>query len=177
MKKHFTLTIILTVFLSIPAMAQRAHREVGSFSADFGIGLGTAGRSGYSFVLPPLKVDADYTVLNFGKNMSLSVGGYFCLGVDRLKSYDTTVTSFLVGPMVSFRYAIADDFNLFSRGIVGYIGVMTSDPVVNSYVRGSRAGAGFYLGGTWFFSPKMGLGAELGYGSPTNLGVHLTINI
>lgn len=176
MKKFITLSILFILGINT-VMAQTAHRNVGSFSVDAGIGLGVAGRSGYSLIIPPVKVDADYTLLTFGEKMSLSAGAYFSLGVDKFKSYDTTVTSLLVGPMVCFRYAVADNFNLFSKGIVGYIGVSTSDPLVNSYVRGSRAGAGFYLGGTWFFSPKTGVGAEFGYGGPTNLGIHLTINL
>lgn len=175
--KKFIIISILFILAINTVMAQTAHRNVGSFSVDAGIGFGTIGRSGYSMVLPPVKVDADYTFLTFSEKMSLSAGAYFCLGIDKLKSYNTTVTTFLVGPMVCFRYAIADNFNLFSKGIVGYVGVSTSDSLVNSYVRGSRAGAGFYLGGTWFFSPKMGVGAEFGYGGPTNLGIHLTINI
>ncbi len=176
MKKLITLAILFILSINT-VMAQTAHRNVGSFSVDAGIGLGIAGRSGYSLVLPPVKVNADYTFLAFGEKMSLSAGAYFSLGVDKLTSYDTTVISYLIGPMVCFRYAIADNFNLFSKGIVGYIGVSTSDPLVHSYVKGSRAGTGFYLGGTWLFSPKMGIGAEFGYGGPTNIGVHLTINI
>lgn len=176
MKKFITISILFIIAIST-VMAQPAHRSAGSFSVNAGIGLGIAGRSGYSIAIPPIKVDADYTFLNFGKKMSLSAGAYFSLGVDKLKTYDTTVTTFLVGPMVCFRYAIADNFNLFSKGIVGYVGVSTSDAVVNSYVRRSRAGAGFYLGGTWFFSSTMGVGAEFGYGGPTNLGVHLTLVI
>lgn len=175
--KKFIIISILFILAINTVMAQTAHRNVGSFSVDAGIGFETFGRSGYSMVLPPVKVDAEYTFLTFSEKMSLSAGAYFCLGIDKLKSYNTTVTTFLVGPMVCFRYAIADNFNLFSKGIVGYVGVSTSDSLVNSYVRGSRAGAGFYLGGTWFFSPKMGVGAEFGYGGPTNLGIHLTINI
>ena len=176
MKKFITISILFILAINT-VMAQTAHRNVGSFSVDAGIGPGTAGRSGYSRVLPPVKVDAEYTLLAFSEKMSLSAGAYFSLGVDKLKSYDTTVTSFLVGPKVCFRYAVADNFNLFSKGIVGDVGVSTSNLLVNSYVRGSRAGAGFYLGGTWFFSPKMGVGAEFGYGGLTNLGIHLAINI
>lgn len=176
MKKFITISIFLILTISA-VMAQPAHRKVGSFSVNAGIGLGTAGRSGYSLILPPVKVDADCTFLTFGEKMSLSGGAYFSLGVDKLKSYGTSVTTFLVGPMVCFRYAIADNFNLFSKGIVGYVGVSTSDSLVNSYVKGSRAGAGFYLGGTWFFLPNIGVGAEFGYGGPTNLGVHLTLFI
>lgn len=176
MKKLVSLFILMTLVLS-SAMAQSAHREVGSLSINAGIGLGIAGRSGYSVVLPPLKVDVDYTVLSFSNRMSLSAGGYFSLGTDRLKSYDTTVTTFLVGPMACFRYALTDSFDLFGKGIIGYLGVNTSEPMVNSIIGKSHVGAGFYVGGTWYFSSKLGLGAELGYGGPTTIGMHLTIRL
>ena len=111
MKKIISLFIFLAIFANT-SFAQNAHRNVGRISVDAGIGFGFVGRGGYSLLLPPLKVDADYTLLNFGDKMSLSVGGYFSLGIDRHRSYETSVTTFLVGPMVCFRYAIADNFNL-----------------------------------------------------------------
>ena len=157
-------------------MAQNSYRENGDFSIDAGISIGTAGRSGYTLVVPPLKVDTEYTILTMGAG-SLSVGGYFSLGVDRLKSYDTNVTSFLIGPMADFHYAVTDNIDIFGKIIVGYLGISTSDTLLNSFVKGSHAGAGAYVGGTWYLSPKMGIGAELGYGGPSNLGAHLTFKI
>lgn len=174
MKKLVSSFIVIILSLTT-MMAQNSYREKGTFSIDAGIGLGTF-PSGYSVTLPPVKVDAEYTVLTFGAG-SLSVGGYFSLGVDRLTSYDMNVTTFLVGPMSSVRYAITDKFDIFGKVAIGYVGVSTSDSLVNSYVRGSHFGAGAYVGGTWYFSPKMGVGGEIGYGGPTLFGVHLTLKI
>lgn len=156
-------------------MAQNSYREKGSFSIDAGIGL-SAFTNEYSMVLPPVKVDAEYTVLAFGAG-SLNVGGYFSLGVDRHSSYDMNVTTFLVGPMGSLRYAVSDQIDIFGKLIVGYVGVKTSDSLVNSYIKGSHFDVGAYVGGTWYFSPKMGVGAEVGYGGPTLFGVHLSFKI
>ena len=117
-----------------------------------------------------------YTVLTFGAG-NLNVGAYFSLGVDRLNSYNMNVTTFLVGPMSSVRYSITDSFDIFGKVMIGYVGVQTSDSLVNSYVKGSHFGGGAYVGGTWYFSPKMGVGGEIGYGGPTLFGVHLTFKI
>ncbi len=175
MKKLISSLILLSMSLT-SLMAQNSYRQNGDFTIDAGIGIGTAGRSGYSLVIPPMKVDAEYTILTMGAG-SLSVGGYFSLGVDRLKSYDTNVTTFLIGPMADFRYAVTDDIDIFGKIVVGYLGISTSDTLLNSIVKGSQAGAGAYVGGTWYLSPKMGIGAEMGYGGPSNLGVHLTFKI
>ncbi len=174
MKKLVSILILLSVSIS-SLMAQNYYRETGNISIDAGVGLGVI-TSGYSLTLPPVKVDAEYTVLTFGAG-SLNVGAYFSLGVDRLNSYDMTVTTFLVGPMGSVRYAITDNFDIFGKVMVGYVGVQTSDSLVNAYVRGSHIGGGAYVGGTWYFSSKMGFGGEIGYGGPTLFGVHLTFKI
>ena len=174
MKKLISILILLSLSIS-SLLAQNAYREKGTFAIDGGIGLSSLSGE-YSLVLPPVKLDAEYTLLTFGAG-SLSVGGYFSLGVNRLRSYDMNVTTFLIGPMGNVRYAVSDDFDIFGKFIVGFVGVSTSDTLVNSYVRGSHAGGGAYVGGTWYFSPKMGMGAEIGYGGPTLFGVHLTVEI
>ena len=171
MKKYFLILILISLSFST-LLAQNSIREKGTFSIDAGIGLGVR-TSGYSLVLPPVKVDAEYTFLTFGTG-SLAVGGYFSLGSTNLTSKNVNVSTFLVGPSSSVRYALSDNFDVFLRLIVGYVGVNTSEPIVNSSLRGSHMGAGSYIGGTWYFSPKMGLGGEVGYGGPTVAGVHLT---
>lgn len=174
MKKFFSVLILLSVSL-YSLLAQNSYRDTDNISIDAGVGLSVI-TSGYSLTLPPIKVDAEYTVLTFGAG-SLNVGAYFSLGIDRLNSYDITVTTFLVGPMSSVRYSITDNFDVFGKVMVGYVGVQTSDSLVNSYVRGSHFGGGAYVGGTWYFSPKLGLGGEIGYGGPTLFGVHITFKI
>lgn len=173
--KKLVSSIIVIILSLTTMMAQNSYRETGNISFDAGIGLGVIS-SGYSLTLPPIKVDAEYTVLTFGAG-NLNVGAYFSLGVDRLNSYNMNVTTFLVGPMSSVRYSITDNFDIFGKVMVGYVGVQTSDSLVNSYVKGSHFGGGAYVGGTWYFSPKMGLGGEIGYGGPTLFGVHLTFKI
>lgn len=174
MKRIISILVFLSFSIS-SLLAQGSYRETGSISINGGVGLGVR-TNGYSLVLPPVKVDAEYTLLTFGAG-SLSIGGYFSLGIDKLTSYDMSVTTILVGPMSCVRYAITDNIDIFGKLIVGYVGVSTSDSIVNSYVRGSHAGAGAYVGGTWYFSPKMGVGCEVGYGGPTTFGIHLTFKI
>ena len=170
--KKLVSSIIVIILSLTTMMAQNSYRETGNITIDAGLGLSSLS-GGYSLVLPPVKVDAEYTLLSFGAG-TLSVGGYFSMGVDKYSSYDMNVTTFLVGPMSCVRYAVTDNIDIFGKLIVGYVGVSTSDSLVNSYIRGSHAGAGAYVGGTWYFSPKMGLGGEIGYGGPTLFGLHLT---
>lgn len=174
MKKLVSIFILLSLSIS-SMMAQNSYRETGNFSIEAGIGISVVS-SGYSMTLPPVKVDVEYTVLTFGAG-SFNVGGCFNLGVEKLNAYDMKVTTFLLGPMANVRYAVTDNFDIFGKAIIGYVGVKTSNALVNSYVGDSHFGAGAYIGGTWYFSPKMGLGGEIGYGGPTTLGVHLTIKI
>ena len=187
MKKLISIFIIL--FLTISSLlAQNSYREKGTIGIDGGIGLSAISTfsSDYSLVVPPVKVDVGYTVLSVGA-FSLSVGGYFSLGVDRVKfsdynyQYDSNLTmnftQFLVGPMGNVRYALSDNFDIFGKLIFGFYGIAGASDILVSNVRGSGVGGGAFVGGTWYFSPKMGVGAEFGAGGPTRLGVHLTFKI
>ena len=174
MKKLISTLILISVSLS-SLMAQNAVRNTGDFAVDAGVGIGSFSE-GTSLVLPPLKVDAEYTVLTFGPG-SLSVGAYFSLATNRFTSYDVNYTLFLVGPMVDVRCALGENFDIFGKVIVGYLGANTSDSLVNQYVKGSYAAAAAYIGGTWYFSPKVGVGFEGGYGGPTTFGIHMTFKI
>ena len=151
MKKIITTLVILSVSI-FSMMAQNSLHEKGDFS--IGVGLGISG-SGTFKTFPPLKVDADYTFLTFGAG-SLSAGAYF--------SFDAYYHYILVGPMVNVRFSIAGMFDIYSKSIIGY----------KHYESHNRIGFGEIIGATWFFSPKLGIGTEIGYGSPTVVGVHMT---
>lgn len=175
MKKIIITLITLTVSV-ISVTAQNARREIGNMFIDAGTGLSFVSRGSYTMVLPPVKFDAEYALLDFGFG-TLSVGAYFSMGIDKYQRYDHSVTTFLAGPMASFHLPVSENVDLFGKLIVGYVGAKSSEPLLNSSIRTSGAGAGIYVGGTWYFSPKMGLGAEFGYGGPTSLGVHLSFRI
>ena len=154
MKKIIAILVILSVSI-FSLMAQNSRHETGNISINAGVGIP------YTFnylTVPPLKVDADYTFLTFGSGaFSLAAGVYGSLAGYRSFSH------LLVGAMFNFRFAISDSIDLFSKTIVGY-------KHMGSY---GRFGAGEYIGATWYFSPYMGVGAEIGYGGPTLLGVHM----
>lgn len=153
MKKLISIIVVLSISVST-LMAQNSAHERGNFSIEAGIGLPY---SLSDLTFPPLKVDLDYTVLTFG-NGSLSAGAYFSLS--QYNSY----TYCLVGPMANVRYAFADNFEVFAKAIIGYRQMFDI----------KRIGAGTYAGITWYFSRNMGIGAEIGYGGPTLLGIHMS---
>lgn len=175
MKKIIITLISLTVGIS-SMTAQNARREIGNIFIDAGTGLSFVSRDSYTMALPPVKIDAEYALWDFGFG-TLSLGAYFSLGIDKIQYYDYSVTTYLAGPMASFHLPVSENVDLFGKLIVGYVGAKSSEPLLNSVVRASGPGAGIYVGGTWYFSPRMGLGAEFGYGGPTSLGVHLSFRI
>lgn len=174
MKKLISTLILISVSL-FSLMAQNATRNTGDFAIDAGVGIGPTA-NGSTLALPPLKADAEYTVLTFGPG-SLSVGAYFSLSSGRFTSDNLNYSAFLVGPMADVRCALGENFDVFGKLVVGYVGVSTSSPLVNQYIKGNSAGAAAYIGGTWYFSPKMGVGFEGGYGGPTTFGIHMTFKI
>ena len=165
MKKIITTLVVLSVSI-FSMMAQNSRHEKGNFSIDAGLGLNTP-THGYTIAFPAFKIDADYTFLTFG-SCSLSGGAYFSMDARKLKSSDVKVVSWIVGPMVNFRYSLTDNIDLFGKAIAGYVGANSSGYTYGSF------GAAAYAGGTWYFSSKLGVGAEIGYGGPTLVGVHMT---
>lgn len=78
--KELVSSVPVVIFSITSMMTQNSYRETGNISIDTGMGFGVK-TSGYSLVLPPVRVNVEYILITFGAG-SLSVGGYFCLGVD-----------------------------------------------------------------------------------------------
>ena len=153
MKKIITTLLVLSVSL-FSLIAQNSRHEKGNFSIDAGLGISG---SGSSREIPPIMIDADYTFLAFGAG-SLSAGVYFSFDASDSSNY------ILVGPMVNVRCSLGDHFDIYAKSIIGY----------KHYYSHNSIGFGQNLGATWYFSPKLGVGTEIGYGGPTLFGVHMT---
>lgn len=178
MKKLIIISIfaILSIFTSL---AQEVGRQKGSISINAGIGVSTmaALNKGTKTVLPPVKLELDYTLASFAKDMTLSIGAYYGMSVETIPIDGAVETLCLIGPMMSYRCAIIDKLDFYVKGILGLECLSAKGIEKDKAINDFALGGGLYIGGTWYFTPKVGLGAEIGYGGPANLGIHLAINL
>ena len=178
MKRLILISIFATLSI-FTSLAQEVGRQKGSISINAGIGVSTfeAVNQASKTVLPPVKLEIDYTVACFSKDMSLSAGAYYGMSVESIPIDGASETSYLLGPMATYRCAIIDKLDFYVKGILGVKCLSARGVAEDMTLRDFGLGYGLYLGGTWYFSPKVGLGAEIGYGGPANLGIHLAINL
>jgi hypothetical protein len=156
MKKILFLLVGMTLSISILS-AQNTYRTAGDMSIEAGAGFGTLGFGA--------QVNVDYTVFDFGSAGNLSFGGY--VG----DSMEQSTHCLLVGPMVCYRFPISESFELSARSAVGY------GYVFNKYAHAGSFGEAVFAGATYYFSDRIGIGAELGYGVAPNLSAHIAIRL
>lgn len=153
MKKIF-ITLLAVMAMSISSVfAQNAQQFVGDKTIGVDIGVGYAGVG--------TAVSFDYTFLDFGRGGTLSGGVY--AGA----SFGRDVAQAMIGPMICYRIPVGDSFDFSAKAIVGYSNV--------SFF--SWLGEAGYIGGTYYFSDRIGVGVDLGYGGGTIASAHLSIRL
>lgn len=152
--KKIIITLLAVTALSVSLVsAQNARQFVGDKTIGVDAGMGYAGVG--------TAVSFDYTFLDFGRGGSLSGGVY--AGA----SFGRGVAHALVGPMICYRIPVSDSFDFSAKAIVGYSNV-------GSF---SWIGEAGYIGGTYYFSDRLGVGVDLGYGGGTIASAHLSIRL
>lgn len=174
MKRLFFIIIIFIAAFSI-ASAQNAYREKGDIAIDASLGLPRF-YSGFSVVLPPVSIDAEYTIVAEGFGV-ISAGLYAGYSLHKEKNSHVNANIGIVGPMASYRYILTPNIDLYSKLILGYYFFTTNDADVNRLVSRGGFGAGIYVGGTYYFSKHVGIGANVGYGSHSILNLQVTFKL
>ena len=167
---------VLAAALLFAGMAGAAQaQEVfgkGDKALNIGIGLGST-ISGTT--IPPITASLDFGVadrLINGNNGSISVGGL----VGYAGSYNdyATVHYAIVGARGAFHYQFVDKLDTYAGLLLGYrhARVNWKNDIINGSVGASEIALGGYLGARYFFTPKIGAFAELGYSiAYANVGV------
>jgi hypothetical protein len=172
MNKFFTLIAFMALSIS-SLFAQNATRAVGDKSFDIGVGFKTVS-AGFSTSIPPIDASFEYTILDFEKTGTLSVGGLVSFGMQK---YSNVPFSFMfAGPLACYRFPIINDLDLFGKFAVGYYSFSTSDGMYRDYLSSSGFSWAAYVGATYYFSDKFGIGFQIGNGVST-AELHLTIRL
>lgn len=164
-----TILILLALFIASGAYAQPFQK--GTTAANVGIGLGTA-LGGLGKARPAISASVDHGVWDIGGPGVISLGGY--IGNTGYKYTDLGYTAkwnyTIVGVRGAYHYigfSNVPKLDVYGGAMLGYNIARYSSDVDDDYLAtsyGSGIGLSGFLGGRWFFSEKLGVYAELGYG-------------
>ena len=167
---------VLAVALLFAGMAGAAQaQEVfgkGDKALNIGIGLGST-ISGTT--IPPITASLDFGVadrLINGNNGSISVGGL--VGYAGSNNDFVSVHYAIVGARGAFHYQFVDKLDTYAGLLLGYrhARVNWKSDIIYGKFGTSEIALGGYLGARYFFTPKVGAFAELGYSvAYANVGV------
>lgn len=167
---------VLTAALLFAGIAGAAQaQEVfgkGDKALNIGIGLGST-ISGTT--IPPITASLDFGVadrLINGNNGSISVGGL--VGYAGSDNNFVSVHYAIVGARGAFHYQFVDKLDTYAGLLLGYrhARVNWKSDIIDGKFGTSEIALGAYLGARYFFTPKVGAFAELGYSvAYANVGV------
>jgi hypothetical protein len=159
---------IAMVLALVPALASAADIAPGTFEIAGGSNLGLNGGSvkesvgGFSDTTDTSNYGLSATGLYY-ITPNFAVGGTFDYAADNQKFSDGTkfnVSSFLLGPAVSYEAPIAPQFAVYGRGDLGYVSA-TRDTGVS--VSATGWGLGLEAGVKYFPVHQVSFNAGLGY--------------
>ena len=185
MKKLF-ITLSIAVLCAPFISAQENIFKVDDKVVNLGLGIGSTFYTGryYKSSVPPLSVSFEKGIKDevLEKGV-IGVGGY--LGYSAYKyqvlEWGWKYTTIILGARGSFHYPLVDNIDTYTGILIGYqivsskeFGTFTSG--LNNSAAGSRVIWSWYAGGRYYFSEKMAVMAEIGYGiTYLNLGVALNL--
>lgn len=164
--------ISLAMILLLAAASTQAQQfQRGTTVVNLGIGLGTS-LGGLGKARPAVSLSVDRGIWDIGGPGVISLGGY--IGNTGYKYTDLGYTAkwnyTIVGVRGAYHYngfTNTPALDVYGGAMLGYnIARYSSDAddefLANSY--GSGIGLSGFVGGRWFFTEKLGVHAELGYG-------------
>ena len=157
MKKVFFL-LLFAASVSTVSYAQPSHRPIGTISADLGVGAGVS--------CIPATLDVKYTLFRPSPSVTLNAGASTALGLGL--SRENGVNQFFVGPLFGINVDFMDQFEFFTKFVIGYKSMSYGS------ILSHRFGYGTYAGISYFPTEKIGIGGYLGYGEVSFVGVQLT---
>jgi hypothetical protein len=184
--KKTLLSLILLAAIHLAGMAQTAKSSAseafnsGDNLLNVGIGLGSPFfGSGYSSSIP---VNPTVTYEK-GVTDAISVGGTVSYASSKYdfsgfgSAYSFTENAVYVGVRGSYHFAkalqLSNKFDLYGGASAGYVIVSVSDNQGDVGSAASAVGYGLFAGGKYYFAPKIGIYAEVGYESLSYLNVGL----
>jgi hypothetical protein len=181
---------LFAAFLAFNLSAQDNMLTKGEKVLNLGIGLGSTlyTGSGYTSSIPPIsasfEVGVKDDVLDVG---SIGVGGYLGYASSKWEytyfggNWGYKYTNFILGARGSFHYPLVDKLDTYTGLMLGFNVVSAKefgdiDPLYNYSASSSGLIWSWYAGGRYYFTEKLAVMAEVGYGIAwLNLGVALKL--
>ena len=143
-----------------------------------GIGFGSyLGGSNYSITVSPIGASFEYCVVDnlFDENSAIGVGGYLgytakkwsnSMDVEEAEAMEVKYTYTSIAAKGYFHYNFVPDLDTYAGLMLGYNIVGSKVTPSNYPYQTSSSGFGYslFVGARYYFSPKLGAYAEIGYG-------------
>ena len=147
--------------------------NVGTNAVNFGIGLGSrysyalGGYGGNSSVSPAVSVSFERGILALGPGV-LGVGGIigYQSASYEYSGYKNKFTDLIVMVRGTFHYPVTPQFDAYAGAGIGVRHLGYSSDYAGPYLvdyGATKATAGLFAGGRYYFTPSIGAFAELGY--------------
>ncbi|SRR5690554_3254997 len=172
-------TILILLAICIAPLCYAQPFQKGKTAVNVGIGLGTS-LGGLGESRPAISASVDHGLWEIGGSGNISLGGY--LGNTGYRYTDLGYTDkwnyVVAGVRGAYHYTgftSVPNLDVYGGAMLGYNIVSYSSEGNGNSLSGNY-GSGMvlsgFLGGRWFFSERVGVYAELGYGvSVLNAGV------
>lgn len=181
-KKLFSMLLAFVAVASL--FAQENMFQKGDKVANLSIGLGSSiYGSGFDGGIPPVGASFEYGVKDelFDAKSSLGIGGYlgFTSAEQNIMTMKINYSSIIVGARGIVHYQLIDNIDTYGGILLGYN--IASSKMTGAAMPGFSASAGGlvyagFIGGRYYFTPKLAAMAELGYGiAVLNIGVSLKL--
>ena len=181
--KKITLLFALVVTSCYMTFGQQFEKSTGALNV--GVGLGSALYSGthYKMTIPPIALAYDHGVSEKLGIGYISAGGYVAISGSKYvydyagEEYGWKYTYITLGPRAAYHFDVVDALDLYAGVLVG-VNIVSSktiggdSPVTDHSAQKTAIAHAEFVGLRWYFTPVVGLFAELGYGvSYLTLGV------
>lgn len=173
MKK--TAVLLATLFvLTTTAFSQDLSYQQGNSDLNIGVGIGNpfwgSGLKSTMGVNPSVSYE-------YGFSDKISAGAVFAYSGAKFEEFDIKYTGILVGARGSYHFLTSEKFDPYVGLALGYVIVKVKDNSGESDfgLKASGMGYGAHLGARYFFSPNIGIHAEIGYASFSILNAGITL--
>jgi opacity protein-like surface antigen len=179
-KLLFTVIVIVVALGSAQAQVEPVFVK-GDKVVNLGIGLGTYYGGYFRSVIPPLAASVEYGMkdnLFDVENLNFGLGGYVGFYSSRYRYLDYGYTTIVLGVRGSLHYPFVEKLDTYAGLLLGPRINIATGAYSGTYVSapGSPLAFDTYVGGRYYFSEKMAVFGELGYGiAYLTLGVALKL--
>ena len=171
------IALILAIVLGgcLVAQGQQFEKSTGALNVGIGIGSGLYSGPNWKMTIPPISISYEHGITEKLGIGYISVGGYVAISGAKQEWHDASYgdygykyTYIVVGPRAAYHFDLVDVLDLYAGVFVGAKIVSSKtfgdDMILTSKSQGTGVAHSEFVGIRYYFTPLVGVFAEVGYG-------------